>query len=122
MDEAYDRGYQRGFADGAEKNQNAAPWNLPDVKPKDGEDILAIVRPFDWRSRRQVEKSGVDCVAVFGWFSEEKTVDLGGFITNTPDQICLEERKDAILWSEVWYWLPVTIPKHMQEEIMGGEL
>lgn len=121
MDEAYDRGYKRGFADGAEKNRNAAPWNYADAKPKDEEDIMALVTPYDWRSRRLARKLGTECVLVCGYFVEGRTVDCGEYIANTPDQICVEGRKDTILWSEVLYWVSVKIPEHIVKKITRGE-
>lgn len=125
IDEAFDRGRKMGLMEGATKNKNLAPWNLPATRPKDGEDIFAIVKPFDWKSRRMAKKHGLDYVMLTGFFVDANE------IMKDEDPICDEDgneldfdvvvisKKKCIDWSIVAAWMSVTPPDwiyHKEED------
>lgn len=120
-DQVYDRAYKKGYEDGAKDNKNLLVWNLPEAKPKDEEDIRVIVAPYNRRTAKTARKNGVDFVVDVGFFVEGGEVEFEGESVTIADAICIGPKCDILLWNEVMYWQPVTLPEKIMEKILGGK-
>ena len=117
MQEAYDRGYAEGFRRGAESEKNAGIWNLPEVKPKHEEIIVAIARPYNRKTRSYCKKHGLSYCRVEGMFLDGNTIKsffteekLGGCDDDFPDAILITKHK-AVAFENVVLWISNELPE-----------
>ena len=113
LKESYEQGYADGMRDGAGKNRNAAPWNLPDARPKHMELIGAVVTPYDRKTARYCRKRGLRYCKVDGMYLDGAV--LGAEYENEdgeeiPDMILVSPR-DAVVWENAVLWISEKFPE-----------
>ena len=111
-DEIWDRGYTKGLEDGAAEQRRAGGWNVPYLKPEDGEPILAMVRPFNRKLRRLCKKNKLRFLQLEGFFIKKETVmeAYGGDDPDLYDDILLINKRDCADWSDVELWISLKLP------------
>lgn len=117
-DRVYQRAYQKGYEDGAEDNKIVSPWNISKNKPKHEEIIVALVKPYDWRTKRFCKKHGlkycrvegmfIDGEVVTSYFCEEEREDWKN--PEYPSAILLSQHK-AVEWDHAVIWLSAELPE-----------
>ena len=124
INEAFERGHKMGLMEGATKNKNISPWNLPVIKPRDCEEIVAIVRPFNWGSKRLANKAGMKYVMLTGAFVDasmvldEPILDVNG--EELDFDAVVYGRKKSLPWAAVVAWLSINPPDWMYKEEEDG--
>lgn len=127
-DEVYDRAYKKGYEDGAKDNRNENPWNVPEFKPKDHEGIRVIVSAFNWKTRRQAKKCGVNFVVLNGFFikggegeGDDEDFEWADWTISDGACVYVGNKPEWIMWSEVMYWQPNALPEENMEKLRGGK-
>ena len=121
---ANERGYQQGYRYGAEDERKAGEWHIPAVRPKHGENIIAVVLPYSWRTRRYCRKNGLKYLKVSGVFAsgDGLAADIGDDPGEWTDMF-LPDAHTMLTWDwAVKLWISAELPEwfDMREDDNDG--
>ena len=118
-EQAFERGLARGREEGAADEKSAGVWHIPEIRPKHTESIIAVMKPYNWGSRRYCRKNGLKYVRVSGVFlnGDELAIELGDDPGEYSDLVIVDARH-AVEWDNVVLWTSAELPEwfDMREE------
>lgn len=124
-DQAWDKGYAKGFSDGAEKAQRSGNWNLPEAKPNDGEMVQVLVLPYNRKTVRMCRKRKINWIYTNGVFlsGEELKKDVMDSDDDLeegeiPDMLLISKH-EAVDWNLILLWMSAEVPEWFQEQYKG---
>lgn len=116
IDEAYNRGYEKGYQHALEDKQQLKEWNSPIIIPKHLESIIILVRPYNKKTIKYCKKNNVQWIKYNAVYIDGQEL-YKECNTNEPysaeafPNMALFTEKEGIVWDQVLLWTSVEIPE-----------